>query len=133
MAPSQRLAGTVERVHILVDKSKNPLNLITSKFEALIMLIPMNRAALVLVVSLAGASCSWAEGGKAVLPIETVLAQVTSSVEGSVIGVELERERGRWVYEAKVVSPDGRLIELYIDAYTGAVISKNSRRKSSWD
>jgi Peptidase propeptide and YPEB domain len=58
---------------------------------------------------------------------------VSESVQGTVVGVELEREKGRWVYEAKVIAPDGRLIEMYIDARTGAIISQRARRNASWE
>lgn len=69
----------------------------------------------------------------AVLPIETVLAQVRQSVQGEVVGVDLEREKGIWVYEVKVISPDGRLIEIYVDAHAGNVLSQHSRRKGFRD
>lgn len=68
-----------------------------------------------------------------ILPLETVIAQVRQSAEGNVVGIELERERGRWVYEVKVVGPDGRITEMDVDAHTGSVISRHTRRSSSWD
>jgi uncharacterized membrane protein YkoI len=80
------------------------------------------------------AHAGWASAqSNRILPLETVLARVGESVQGNVVGVELEREKGRWVYEAKVIAPDGRLIEMYIDAYTGNVISQRIRRNASWD
>jgi uncharacterized membrane protein YkoI len=36
--------------------------------------------------------------------------------------VELEREHGRWVYEFKIVDAGGRLLEVYVDARTGALL-----------
>ena len=40
---------------------------------------------------------------------------------GEVAGVEIERERGRWLYEFRVVDAKGRLYEVYIDAGTGEI------------
>lgn len=51
-------------------------------------------------------------------PIGEVLAAVAASVPGDVVAVELEREHGRWVYEVKVIEPDGRRREVYLDAAT---------------
>ena len=68
-----------------------------------------------------------------ILPLETVIAQVREAVQGNVVGIELEREKGRWVYEVKVVGSDGQLTEMYVDAHTGSVMSKHTSRKSSWD
>jgi len=76
---------------------------------------------------------SMAAGRVNVMPLEAVLDQIRDSVQGDIIGVELERENGRWVYEVKVAAPDRRVIELYLDARTGAVISKSVRRKRLLD
>jgi uncharacterized membrane protein YkoI len=75
---------------------------------------------------------AWAQSS-VILPLETVVARIGESAQGTVVAVELEREKGRWVYEAKVIAPDGRLIEMYIDARTGAVNSQRARRNASWD
>lgn len=67
------------------------------------------------------------------MPLETVIAQTRESVQGNVVDIELERERGRWAYEVKVVGSDERPTEMYVDAHTGSVMSKHASRKSSWD
>jgi uncharacterized membrane protein YkoI len=41
---------------------------------------------------------------------------------GRVIEVELERDDGRWIYELELVSPEGRLYEMEIDAASGTVL-----------
>lgn len=77
---------------------------------------------------------SWAAAQTGeILPLETVIAQVRESVQGNVVGIELEREKGRWVYEVKVVGSDGRVTEMYVDAQTGSVMSKHTNGRSSWD
>ncbi len=57
-----------------------------------------------------------------VRPIADVLAAVTTRVPGEVVGVELEREHGNWVYEIKVIASDGRLLEVMVEAATARVI-----------
>ena len=57
------------------------------------------------------------------LPIAKLLERLRTQVPGEVVGVEFEREHGRWVYEFKVVDSKGRLLEVYVDAKTGEVLS----------
>lgn len=58
-----------------------------------------------------------------VLPIAKLLERLKTLVPGEVVGVEFEREHGRWVYEFKVIDTRGRLLEVYVDAHTGKVLS----------
>lgn len=58
-----------------------------------------------------------------ILPLADILQTVERSMAGRVIEVELDREGGRWLYDLEIVSPDGQLHELEIDAATGAIIS----------
>jgi uncharacterized membrane protein YkoI len=62
------------------------------------------------------------QGGHA-LPLASILREVGQRFDGDVVGVEFEREGGRYVYELKIVSPDGRLREVYVDARTAEIIS----------
>ena len=57
------------------------------------------------------------------LPIAELLERLKTQVPGEVVGVEFEREHGIWVYEFKVIDARGRLLEVYVDAETGAVLS----------
>lgn len=41
---------------------------------------------------------------------------------GEVVGVKFEKEDGVWVYEFKMVMPDGRYVEIYVDAKTKQII-----------
>ena len=56
-----------------------------------------------------------------VLPLTEVLAKVKAKVPGKVIEVELELEDGVLVYEFKIVTPGGRLMEVEADAATGKI------------
>ena len=51
-------------------------------------------------------------------PLSEVLAAVKDKVPGEVVKVELEREDGEWVYEVKVLTPNGRRKEVEINAKT---------------
>ncbi|MFK7943782.1 MAG: PepSY domain-containing protein [Paracoccaceae bacterium] len=57
-----------------------------------------------------------------VLPLSDILTAATAVRPGRVIEIELERDDWRWIYELELVSPDGRLYEMEIDAATGIVL-----------
>ncbi len=61
------------------------------------------------------------EVGRA-LPLPEILAKIKLSFPGKVIEVELDMEHGILVYELKVLSPQGQLQELDVDAATGKVL-----------
>jgi uncharacterized membrane protein YkoI len=46
---------------------------------------------------------------------------VRDKLPGDVIGVEIDRDDGRWRYEFKVIDKQGRLFEVYVNAQTAAV------------
>lgn len=50
-----------------------------------------------------------------------ILASVRGKLPGEVAGVEIERERGRWIYEFRLVDDKGRLYEAYVDARSGEI------------
>nr|WP_120796518.1 PepSY domain-containing protein [Thiocapsa rosea] len=58
--------------------------------------------------------------------IAEILKRVEAQVPGEVIEVELERKRRsgetRWVYEIKLIAPDGRLLEVLVDAPTAEIL-----------
>lgn len=51
-----------------------------------------------------------------------ILRQIQPRLDGKVIGVELEREHERYIYELKIVTPGGALREIYVDAMTGEIL-----------
>jgi uncharacterized membrane protein YkoI len=57
-----------------------------------------------------------------ILPLARILSAAEAARPGRVIELDLERDDGRWIYELEVVSPEGRLYEMEIDAATGAVL-----------
>lgn len=56
------------------------------------------------------------------LPLEEILAIVSRDHPGQIIEIELEFEDGVWEYEVELVTPDGRLIEIDLDAATGEIL-----------
>ena len=59
-----------------------------------------------------------------ILPLEEILKRNELNTSGRIIEIELERKRGAYVYEIKVLRPDGRYRELKIDARTGAIVGR---------
>ncbi|MDQ7747070.1 PepSY domain-containing protein [Hydrogenophaga pseudoflava] len=62
-----------------------------------------------------------------ILPLRTVLDRLEREQAGRVLEIELESEDRRWIYEVKLLQPDGQLQKLVIDAGTGEVIGRRVR------
>jgi uncharacterized membrane protein YkoI len=58
-----------------------------------------------------------------IMPLDKVLAGLVAGHPGELVGVELERRNGRWIYEVRLIDGSGRLVDLDVDARTGKVIS----------
>ena len=67
-----------------------------------------------------------------VMPLPALLDKLALTHPGQVLEVELERERKEgvevWVYEIKLLQPDGQLIKLELDAKTAEVLRSKMRR-----
>lgn len=63
-----------------------------------------------------------------VLPLPALLERLRQTHPGEVLELELERENGRWIYEVKLLQPDGRLVKLEFDARTAQLLA--TRRKA---
>lgn len=62
-----------------------------------------------------------------ILPLEVVLSQVRKTVIGEIVGIELERKLGAWVYEIKVISVKDEMIAVYVDARTAKVLETRGK------
>ena len=49
------------------------------------------------------------------------LGAIRERLPGEVVGVEIERENGRWQYEFRVVDAKGQVFEVYVDARTSEI------------
>lgn len=57
-----------------------------------------------------------------VLPLPTLLDRLQRSHPGQVLELELELDKGRWIYEIKLLQADGQLLKLELDAATAQVL-----------
>lgn len=64
-----------------------------------------------------------------IVRLEIVLAAVKTAVPGEVVGVELRRRQGNWLYELKVLSPEGVAMHVLVDARTGQVLDAKTKSK----
>ena len=59
-------------------------------------------------------------------PIAEILHHIGEQIPGQVIGLELEREKHAgqpvWIYEIKILTPDGRRLEVEVDARNGEIL-----------
>jgi uncharacterized membrane protein YkoI len=53
--------------------------------------------------------------------LSDILGMIRGKLPGDVIGVEIEHDDGRWVYEFKVIDGQGRLFEVNVNAQTGEI------------
>jgi uncharacterized membrane protein YkoI len=51
-------------------------------------------------------------------PFAEIQAAAEMVMPGQVVGVEIERRKGRLVYEFKIIAAGGRVREVYVDAAT---------------
>ena len=62
------------------------------------------------------------------MPLEQLLQSLAQQLPGRRVGVELEEDDGRMVYELKWLLPDGRRLEIDIDASNGRWLSLKGAR-----
>ena len=62
-----------------------------------------------------------------VLPLTTVLERLGREHPGQVLEVELEQGDGLWIYEIKLLTADGQLMKLKLDARTAEVLRMKVR------
>lgn len=55
-------------------------------------------------------------------PLAELLGVVERRYQGRVIEADLERDDGQWLYEFKILPPNGRMFVVEIDAATGALL-----------
>lgn len=66
-----------------------------------------------------------------VMPLDRLVARIGQDVDGRVLKVELDREtddgRPEWIYEAKVLTPEGHVLKLEYDAKTLELLEVKGR------
>jgi uncharacterized membrane protein YkoI len=56
------------------------------------------------------------------LPLSKILQLAEQKYPGRVLEVDLDREKGRFLYELEILLEDGRVIELTYDGQTGELL-----------
>ena len=62
-----------------------------------------------------------------ILPLSVILGKLEKDYPGQIIEVELEREKGQWMYEIKLLQKNGFRQKLKVDAKSAAVISNKQK------
>ncbi len=62
-----------------------------------------------------------------ILALSAILGKLEKDYPGQIIEVELEREKGQWIYEIKLLQKNGLRQKIKVDAKSATVIS--SRQK----
>jgi uncharacterized membrane protein YkoI len=62
-----------------------------------------------------------------IMSMEDVLKHARSIQPGQLIEAELEREKGSYIYELKIIDAEGRLHKLELDAQSGDVLKRKSK------
>ena len=57
-----------------------------------------------------------------ILPLSKILEMLLPQLGGALIEIEFECSDGVYVYEFEVRTPEGRIIEIKVDAVTGTII-----------
>lgn len=68
-----------------------------------------------------------------ILPLSRIVPGLQQRYGGRVIKLELETEDGRYLYELKLITPQGRIIEVEVDAATGLPIGETGEGERDED
>lgn len=61
------------------------------------------------------------------LPLSAILEMVRTVVEGTLIEIEIDCRDGRALYALEIRTPEGRLVEILVDAVTGLIVPDEDR------
>ncbi len=65
---------------------------------------------------------------EAKITIDQAIKTASEKVPGTVVEAELEKKHGKTVWEVEVLSADGNVTEVHIDAATGTVIDTEAKK-----
>lgn len=65
---------------------------------------------------------------QAKVAIEQAIKTASDRQPGRVIEAELEKKHGKAVWEVEVVTADGKIVEVHVDAESGAVIDVEAKK-----
>ena len=61
------------------------------------------------------------------ISIEKAITLANTAMPGRIIEAELEEEDEKWVYEVEIVTADGKIHELEIDAQSGEILKTEEK------
>ncbi len=59
-----------------------------------------------------------------IAPLNAIIARLSQQYPGEFVGVRLGRSNNRWIYRFKILTEDGRRVELSVDAKSMDVIGE---------
>ena len=62
------------------------------------------------------------------ISIRKARAIATTAAPGNIVGEELEREKGQWIYSFDIQTSEGIITDVHIDAKTGRVVLVRDER-----
>ncbi len=65
------------------------------------------------------------------VPVEQLFQKVQKEFEGIILELELEEADLRWIYEVKLLTPQGNVLKIDYDAKTMAVLTVKGQRDPS--
>lgn len=57
-----------------------------------------------------------------IVPLSVVLAEVERNFQGKMLEVELQNWDGTWIYDVRLLTPSGWIIDLFYDAKTKRLV-----------
>ena len=60
-----------------------------------------------------------------ILPLSEIMNAIKVQAPGRVIEVEFDEDDGQYKYEMEILQPDGRLLELEVDAQSGRILDRD--------
>jgi uncharacterized membrane protein YkoI len=61
--------------------------------------------------------------------IDQAIKTASEKASGTVVEAELEKKHGKTVWEIEVLGADGKVMEVHVDAATGAVIDVEAKKE----
>lgn len=66
---------------------------------------------------------------EAKVTIDQAIKTASEKVQGTVVEAELEKKKGKTVWEVEIVGADGKVTEVHVDAEAGTVVAMEEKHK----
>jgi uncharacterized membrane protein YkoI len=67
------------------------------------------------------------------ITVDQAIKTASEKVKGTVVEAELEKKHDKTIWEVEIVGADGKVMEVHIDAATGAVIDTEEKKAEKKD